>query len=301
MVEDRLARGDQLLVLSRHADHARSLFPDRSITTVEGDPTIAGDWQQHVKGCDAVIHLAGAGIADHRWTKKYKKALFDSRIESTRRVVDAIAAAPSHERARVLINASAVGYYGDRGEEELDESAAPGEDFLAILTAAWEHEALRAEAIADAAPRVVLLRLGVVLDERAGALPKMAAPIRFFIGGPIASGQQWMSWIHWRDVVGMIDLILNHDDLLGPINLTAPLPVRNRDFVRALAKALHRPAFFPTPRLALRLALGEVANAITASQRAKPAKAIASGYSFEFSDLESAIQSLFSRQSRSHR
>jgi uncharacterized protein (TIGR01777 family) len=286
LVADRLERGDEIVALSRNGDRARQALAPSRAEIVEGDPAAGGAWQRRVGNCDAVIHLAGAGIGDRRWSAAYKRLLVDSRVEGTRQVVAAIEAAAS--RPPVLVCASAVGYYG-AGDEPVDETAGPGDDFLARLVVAWEEAAQSAGA---AGARVVTTRLGVVLDDRGGALAKMVPLFRWMLGGPLGSGRQSMSWVHWRDVAGLVDLALRDDRLTGPINVVAPEVVTNRAFARALGHALGRPAVLPTPRLALRLAVGELAEYMTMSQNVRPARARERGYTFAFPELEPALADL---------
>ncbi len=286
LVEDRLNRGDDIVVVSRSAQRARDVL-GATVRLVEADPKSSGPWQRSVDGCDAVVHLAGASVADRRWSRAYKQEIVDSRIESTRRVVEAIASAGT--RPGVLVCASAVGYYGDRGDEPLDESAAPGEDFLARLAVDWEAAARRAE---TSGVRVVLLRTGIVLDDRGGALRGMVPAFRMMLGGPVGSGRQYWPWIHWRDVVGLIGLALGDEGLRGPLNLAGPEPATCREFARALGSVLHRPAFLPMPVWALRVILGELARYVAASQRVIPAAALARGYGFANPDLRTALASL---------
>jgi len=294
LVLDRLERGDHVVLLSRDAARTSKLFAaeaNRYVTVVQGNPAAAGNWQQAVDGCDAVIHLAGAGIADRRWTASYKKEIVASRVESTHHVVDAIDFA--RRRPSVLIQGSAVGYYGDCGDRELDETAPAGNDFLAKLCVLWEAQAMRAESLGT---RVVMLRTSVVLDDRGGPLSKMITPFKFFVGGPLGSGKQFMPWIHWRDLIGLINLGLERGGLRGPLNAAAPNAVRNKEFAKALGAALDRPSGLPTPRVAIRVAMGEVAKYIMASQRVIPAKAIAEGYSFLHPQLDGALGALLTKK-----
>lgn len=294
IVLDRLERDDRVVIVSRDTDRAGHLFAaaaNQNITVINGNPAEPGSWQDAVNGCDAVIHLAGAGIADRRWSDAYKRLISDSRIDSTHQVVQAIEAAV--DRPKVLVNASAVGYYGDTADRTTDESADPGDDFLANLTVRWEAQAQRAT---SPEVREVRLRFGIVLDERGGALAKMITPFRLMLGGPLGSGRQYMPWIHWRDVVGLVDLALKDPDLSGPVNIVAPEQVTNRTFSRTLGAVLHRPAFIPTPQIALRLAVGEFATFITMSQRISPAKAKHHGYRFLYPELRPALDSLIDAQ-----
>jgi len=287
---DRLEREDHVVVVSRDAASAERLFAahaNQNITVICGDTSYPGPWQEAVNGCDAVIHLAGAGIADQRWSKQFKKTIFSSRIDSTHQVVQAIEAATN--RPQVLINASAVGYYGNTGQVEVDETAPSANDFLAKLTIKWEEQARKAESLVG---RVVMLRFGIVLDDRGGAFEQMIKPFKFMLGGPLGSGKQYVPWVHWRDVVGLIDLALKNKQLVGPVNVVAPEAVTNRTFARTLGSVLHRPAVMPTPQLALRLVVGEFAKYITMSQRVLPAKAQSHGYRFLYPQLRPAFQSL---------
>lgn len=238
------------------------------------------------EGVDAVFHLAGESIASGRWTAEKKRRIRDSRVLGTRHLVQTITALKV--RPRVLISVSATGYYGDRGDSELDESAAPGEGFLADVCRDWEAEARAAEA---GGVRVALLRLGIVLSPEGGALARMLPPFRLGVGGKLGSGQQWMSWVHVEDVLGLMLHAAARDAVSGPVNVVSPHPVTNETFTRELARALHRPAAFAVPRVALRVALGELAGALLESQRVVPRVALASGYRFAFPELASALTS----------
>jgi hypothetical protein len=241
---------------------------------------------------DAVVHLAGEPIADKRWSAEQKRRIRESRVEGTHRLVEAMRA--GERRPAVLVSASGIGYYGDRGDETLDETSSNGADFLADLCAAWEAEAQRAEGLGV---RVVSIRTGVVLAREGGALPKLVMPFRFFAGGPLGSGQQWMSWIHLDDAVGLIRHALTNDAVQGPINLTAPEPVRNRTMARAIGRTLGLPWIVPAPRFALQLVLGERVEVLLASQRVLPKVARATGYSFRYSELEPALRHLLATPS----
>jgi uncharacterized protein (TIGR01777 family) len=236
-----------------------------------------------VDRADAVVNLAGASIAGQRWTGAYKIQIHQSRQDSTRAIVEAIRA--SQKRPRVLVNASAVGWYGGRGDEEITETSAPGNDFLAEVCKAWEAEALRAEPLGL---RVVLVRTGVVLAREGGALAKMVPPFKAFVGGPIGSGRQWMPWIHLADEVGLL-LWAIESTVRGPLVAAAPNAVRMKDFARALGRALRRPALFPVPAPVLRLAVGEMAEILLDGQRARPIKALEGGYKFRFTDVQAAL------------
>jgi len=233
---------------------------------------------------DAIVNLAGDSIAGARWTRARKAEIRGSRVEGTRALVDALGAA--EPRPKLLVSASAVGYYGDRGDEPLDETASPGTDFLARVCVEWEAEARRAEAFGA---RVVLLRLGIVLAPDGGALSAMLLPFRAGLGGPLGGGGQWMSWVHRDDVVGLIGEALANDVYVGPVNATAPNPVTNKEFTRALARALHRPAVLPVPGFGLHLLLGEMAAMLLTGQRALPRVAERHGYVWRQPELPAAL------------
>jgi hypothetical protein len=253
-----------------------------------GDDVVAlprfGQAPWSVEGAEAVVNLAGASVAGKRWTAAYKKEIEDSRVLTTRALVEAIAR--SARKPRVLVNASAVGYYGGRGDEVLEEGAAPGGDFLANVVRQWEAEAQRAPV------RSVQLRTGVVLSARGGALSKMLPPFKAFVGGPIGSGKQWFPWIHIADEVGAILWSIDRD-VSGPLNLVAPGIVTMKDFAKALGRALHRPSWAPVPAAPLRILLGEIADVLLAGQRAVPHKLLQSGFRFRFPEVDAALRDLF--------
>jgi len=235
-------------------------------------------------GADAVVNLAGASIADGRWTFQRKQLLRTSRTETTRALVSALARMAV--RPRVLISASATGYYGNRGDETLTEASAPGTDFLSGIAKDWEAEAVKAEALGI---RVVLARFGVVLAKHGGAIPQMMRPFQLGVGGKIASGKQWMSWITLDDATAILRLMLEDERIRGPLNVVSPQPVTNVEFTKTLAAALHRPALFPAPAFVLRLVLGEMADALLlSSQRVLPVQLQKLNYAFLHPDLRSA-------------
>jgi len=236
-----------------------------------------------LSGCDAVVNLAGEPIAQ-RWTGAVRERIRASRVEGTRALVDALAAA--EPRPRVLVNASGVGYYGARGEERVDEDAPPGDDFLAQVCLAWEREA---QAAADHDVRVVIVRTGVVLAKSGGALAKMLPPFRLGVGGPVAGGRQYLPWIHIDDVAGIYTAAIDSDAWSGPVNACAPEPVTNAAFSKALGRALRRPAIFPVPAPAIRALYGDMAEIVTEGQRAVPARPLALGYPFTHPDLDEAL------------
>jgi uncharacterized protein (TIGR01777 family) len=236
-------------------------------------------------GSDAVVNLAGATIGQ-RWSEERKRLLRTSRIDSTRAMVDAIA--KLEPRPRVLVSASAVGYYGNRGDERLDEDSGPGEGFLAKLAADWEAEAMRAERLGI---RTVVLRFGVILSGKGGALAQMIGPFKLGVGGRLGSGRQWMAWVALPDVVGMIRAAIEDDQWRGAYNCVAPEQATNAEFTRVLGRVLHRPAIFPVPRAALRMLFGEMADEmLLASQRIEPKRVAQTGYSYSHPGLEPALR-----------
>jgi uncharacterized protein (TIGR01777 family) len=259
------------------------------ITRVGWEPNgSAGAVARELDGASAVVNLAGESIGSGRWTAARKQALRDSRLLATRSIVAAFA--ESIDPPPTFISASAVGYYGDRGAEPLTEEAAPGDDFLAHLCVEWEAEARRAEMPGR---RVVLLRTGLALEKSGGVLGKMMRPFRFFAGGRLGSGRQYMPWIHRHDWIEMVRWIVDTPAIAGPLNVTAPHPVTNAEFSRALGRALRRPALVPAPRVAIKLALGEMADAVLASQRAFPGVPLAHGYHFRYPEIDIAFRGIF--------
>ena len=242
-------------------------------------------------GPDAVVNLAGASIAGGRWTKQRKELLQSSRIETTQALVKALA--KMNARPRVLVSASAIGTYGDRGDEVLTEESKPGTDFLAGLAQEWEAEALKAEALGI---RVVLARFGIILAKEGGALAKMLLPFKLGVGGRLGSGKQWMSWVTLEDAVGITRFAIENNAVRGAVNVVAPQPVQNSDFTKALAQALRRPALFPAPAFALRLALGEMADALLlSSQRVEPQALEKLGYRFLHAQLPGALSAVLQK------
>jgi len=304
LVLHRLEQGDRVTMLSRDGARASRLFAadaNPNVTIVEGDAVDphSNDWQRAIDGCDAVIHLVGENISARRWNAAFKQRLVTSRIDSTRRVVEAISAA--RQRPGTLISGSAIGYYGDHGDAIIDEETSPpppGSDFFADLCAEWEAQALQARA---AGVRTVVIRTAFVLDDRGGGLAQMMRVFRWMIGGRIGSGRQYMSWIHHRDIVGLIGHALRDETLEGPVNGVAPNPVTNREFVRALGSAMHRPAWLPVPRLGLRAMLGEVARYLAASQRVIPRVALNHGFHFLYPEIEDALRAIVEDDRRRRR
>jgi uncharacterized protein (TIGR01777 family) len=283
--EALVARGDAVSGLTRGAGAAARLAA--GVRAVEGDPARPGPWQEALAACDACVHLAGEPIAAGRWTAEKKRRIRESRVAGTANV-----AAVLRERGpAVLLCGSAVGFYGSRGDEVLDERAAPGQDFLAEVCRAWEAAAAPAAARA----RVVLLRTGLVLARHGGALPELVRPFRIFAGGPLGDGASWQPWIHLADEVGLALLALDDTRARGPMNACAPEPVRNRDLARAIGRVLHRPSALAAPAFALRALLGELAEVLLSSQRAVPRAALELGYRFRFTEAEAALRDLLRR------
>lgn len=276
-----IARGDSVVALSRSGAAGIGGALDMRWDPAEDPPPAAA-----LDGADAVVNLAGVPIGGKRWTADRKREIRESRTLTTRLIVDAL----SQEGAPpVLVNGSAVGYYGTT-EETVDETSPAGSDFLAETCVAWEREAIRAT---EHGVRVVLARTGIVLARDGGALPQMALPVKLFAGGPIGGGRQWIPWIHIDDEVGLLLLALDSPDLSGPLNGSAPEPARQRDLVKALGSALGRPAILPTPAFPLRLAMGEMATLALDGQRAVPAVALAAGYAYAHPDLEAALRAIY--------
>jgi uncharacterized protein len=293
-------RGDQPVVLSRQADKVRREPAMRPVKVVQGDPTTRGPWEAELDGSDAVVNLAGHNLFAQRWNPEVKRKIRDSRVYGTEHVVAAIAQAQNPPK--VLVQASAIGYYGPHRDEELTEDSPSGSDFMAIVCREWEDAAHPAEA-RDV--RVARIRIGVVLAREAGALAVMTPIFRWGGAAPIGndgslfkpgSGRQWMSWIHIADIVGIVLMALDNPEARGPINGTAPQPVRNADFSKALARVLWRPYVpFGPPDAMLELVLGEVAQVITKGQKVLPTRAQALGYRFAYPELAGALRALFTK------
>ena len=248
-------------------------------------PPAPGAWEETIDGADAVINLAGEPIAAKRWSEEQKEKIRSSRVDTTRALVGAIAKAK--KKPRLLLNASAVGYYGPHRDETLTEGAGPGDDFLSRVSSAWEDEAEKAR---DYGLRVIRLRTGIVLARDGGALAKMAPPFKLFAGGPLGSGKQWLSWIHIEDEVGLILFLLEHPHAHGAVNATAPNPTTMREFCKTLGRVLHRPSWAPVPAFVLRPMLGEMADMLLTGQRVFPDTAQRLGYRFRYPNLYEALQ-----------
>ena len=277
-----LQQGHALTLLTRGAPRDANTGTKRWL---QWTPGTLREWDVALDGADGVINLAGEPIAKKRWTRAQRRLIERSRIDATRALVQACAKAK--QPPKFLINASAVGYYGPRGDEIVTEETPPGDDFLGVVCRRWEEEAKKAE---ELGVRVVLPRIGVVLGPGGGALGKMAVPFRFFAGGPLGSGQQWISWIQLEDLVRLILELIHNPRAQGAINATAPNPARNKEFSRTLGKAMQRPSWAPVPGFALRLAVGEMADMLLTGQRVVPAGAEKFGFQFRYPNLQQALE-----------
>jgi uncharacterized protein len=299
------ARGDEVTVLSRDPERARSRLerstrapspsgdPPLTLRALRWDPAREPAPDTALAGRRAIVHLAGEPVAQ-RWSTSAKQSIRESRVQGTRQLVQGLAPLADAERPSVLVSASAIGYYGAHGEEPIDEEAATGVDFLAQTCGAWEAEAQAAEGFGL---RVVRVRTGVVLDRDGGALAKMLMPFKLGVGGPVAGGSQYISWIHPDDLVGIVLAAIDREQWTGPVNATAPQPQRNRDFSKALGRALHRPSLLPVPGAALRLLYGEMSEIVTTGARVLPARALMLGYEFRYPELDSALRAALGTRS----
>lgn len=287
LTRELLKRGDRVTVLTRNPDRALETLPDgaealRWISDKNDD-----DWPGTIDGADAVIHLAGESIAEERWTDEYKQRMYDSRIDTATKLIEAISVAT--DRPEVMISVSAVGYYGDTGDREIDENSTAGDDFLAELCIAWEAEAKKAE---EYGVRVVIPRMGLVLARNGGALDKLLTPFKMFAGGPVGNGEQWFPWIHIEDVIGIFLHALDNPSVSGPLNAVAPGLVRNREFAVALGDVLDRPAKFSVPAFVIKLAMGELGEMLLGGQHAEPRRTLESDYEFKYERIETALEDL---------
>jgi uncharacterized protein len=284
LVKRLLQEQHALTLLTRNPSRYRGHYGTQ-VTLLAWDAHTQGEWAAAFNGADAVINLAGESMAARRWTRAQKHRLVQSRLQSTRALVEAIA--QSAQGPQTLINVSAVGYYGNVPTGDVTEQSAQGHDFLAETCVEWEQEALRAHGV-----RVVLPRIGVVLGPGGGALEKMLPPFRLFAGGPIGTGQQWMPWVHRDDVVNIMLHMLHNTTMHGPCNVTAPTPVTMYEFCATLSRVLRRPSWLPVPGIVLKVLLGEMAEMLLGGQRAMPQALQEQGYTFQYATLEPALQAL---------
>jgi hypothetical protein len=279
------SEGHDVVVLTRDPGRAGKLPP--GVRAAQWDGRTAQGWSSLLEADTAIVHLAGESVAEGRWTAEKKRRIRDSRVVSGAAVMDAIREAPV--RPRVLIQSSAVGYYGPRGDEVIPEDTPPGRDFLAEVCQEWEASTAEAESLGV---RRAVARTGIVLAREGGALPVMSLPFKMMIGGPIGDGRQWFPWIHIDDEVGALRFLLEREDARGPFNLAAPHPVTNRELTQTLARTLGRPGFLPAPGFALRIALGEMAESLLTGQRAVPSRLGELGYTFRWPELGPALRNL---------
>jgi uncharacterized protein len=285
LVEQLQTQGHQIVILTRSPQQASKRFPQAEV--VGYNPLKSGEWQSSIDGCDAIINLAGEPIAEKRWTPAQKRVMLESRQIGTEKIVEAIEKATS--KPAVLINASAIGYYGTSETSKFDETSPAGTDFLAEVCTKWETAAQAASANGT---RVVILRLGIVLGENGGALGKMLAPFSAFVGGPIGSGKQWFSWIHRDDVVKLIIAALKDTNMQGVYNATAPNPVTMENFAHTLGTVMNRPSWLPVPNFALEALLGEGAIVVLQGQQVMPTQTLARGFEFQYPTLQPALTAI---------
>ena len=277
-----LRKGHSVIAVGRSSSH--KLSGRDNFQYISADTTKKGDWQKALYNVDAAVNLAGVNIF-RLWTDSYKTQIYDSRILTTRNLVEAM----PKDKGLTLCSTSAAGYYGNRGDEILIEDARQGDDFLAKVCIDWEKEAYQAKAKGI---RVVTMRFGVVLGKSGGAIKKMLPAFKFFVGGPMGNGQHWFSWIHLDDLVSAILFILENPQTRGPVNFSAPNPVRNKDFAKALGKAIKRPSFMSVPSFMIRLIMGELGTSLLNSQRLSPGKLAKYGFKFQYPNISSALSEI---------
>ena len=288
LVERLLAAGHQVVVLTRDVEQARLKLPAADVMIVGDSLSDPSLWQSAIAGCDGVVNLAGEPIAEQRWTEAVKQSLIDSRRLTTQKLVAAIAQA--QPRPAVLVNASAIGFYGTSETATFDETSPAGNDFLAEICQVWEAEANK---VKDSGTRLVILRLGIVLG-LGGALGKMLTPFKLFAGGPLGNGKQWFSWIHREDLVNLIIRALNDNTMTGVFNATAPHPVRMAEFCTALGQVMNRPSWLPVPAFALETLLGDGAKVVLEGQQVLPKQVLASGFQYQYTEIKSALAEILS-------
>lgn len=293
IVKELSKKGDQIKIISTNEQKAKFLFND--INSIEIYQNTSYDNPEKLKqildGCDAIFNLAGANVGDKRWTEEYKKEIYNSRVETTKLLVQTIKLCDN--KPECLINASGVGIYGFRGDEILNEDSSLGNDFLANLCKDWEAEAFHATKFNV---RVAAVRAGIVLDKNEGALSQLMRPFKFFVGGPLGSGKQWFSWIHINDITNFYIFVLENKNIFGPINGTSPNPVSNKKISEMIGKVLKRPSIFPVPEFVLRIVVGEFAKNLVTGQRVYPKKALGHGFDFRFLYIEEALKDLLDKK-----
>lgn len=289
LVERLHAEGHQVLVLTRNLNAAQNVFPNSARPNLEiiaYTPTESGSWQQAIASCDGVVNLAGEAIADGRWTPERKQEILNSRKLGTQKIVEAIAKA--NPKPSVLVNASAIGYYGTSETATFEETSPPGDDFLAQVCQAWEAEARK---VTDTGTRLVILRIGIVLG-MGGAIAKMIAPFKLYAGGPIGTGRQWFSWIYRDDLVNLILQALTRPEIEGVLNATAPNPVRMAEFCHTLGQVLNRPSWLPVPSFALEALLGDGAMVVLKGQQVLPKRTLAKGFEYQYPEVKQALEAI---------
>lgn len=279
-----IEENNEVTIMTRSLKGPEKNPPD--VSFLQADPTQKGAWQESIKNYDMIINLAGASIFN-KWTEEYKKLISESRMRTTRNIIEGL---PSRlDRKMTLVSTSAVGYYGFHGDEELVEESPPGSDFLARMAIDWEAEALKAT---DKGARVVITRFGIVLGDKGGALSQMVPLFKKFIGGPIGSGKQWFSWVHIKDLAEAFVFLTRRPEITGPVNLCSPNPVRNKDLAKALGQVLHRPSFMPAPGFMIKLVLGEFGSVILEGQKVIPRRLLDHGFVFQYPEIGKALQNL---------
>ncbi|MEO1430132.1 MAG: TIGR01777 family oxidoreductase [Cyanobacteria bacterium J06632_19] len=289
LVERLLAEGMKIMVLTRDTAGARKVFPSNVYPNVEitaYTPTASGSWQKEIANCEAIVNLAGAPISEGRWTTERKQSILNSRKLTTQKIVEAIA--QSTTKPKVLVNTSAIGYYGTSENATFDENSPSGSDFLAQVCQDWEAEA---EKVTDSGVRLVILRFGIVLG-MGGALGKMITPFKLFAGGPIGSGEQWFSWIHLEDIVNLILQSIKTSEMSGVFNATAPQPVRMAELSTTMGEVMNRPSWLPVPAFAIEAMLGDGAVVVLEGQKVLPHRTLKSGFTYQYSDLKPALENI---------
>lgn len=287
LVRRLLSRGDEVVIFTQNSQHAVTKLPGVKLI-IKWNYNSPVEWMNELNGIDAVIHLTGTNLGAKRWNEKYKRLIYESRIISTKNLVEAVKSV--EHKPKVFVCASAVGIYGNRFDEVLDENSSLGNDFIANLCKDWEKEAARVEQFGI---RRISVRTGLVLMKNEGVLKKMILPFKLFIGGPLGSGKQWFPWIHIHDITGIYMKAIDDENLSGSINAASPGIVRMKDFAKTLGKVLKRPSIFPVPKLIMKIASGEVADYAVMSQRVSVDKILTAGYKFNFENPEAALRDLF--------
>ncbi|UWG98977.1 TIGR01777 family oxidoreductase [Dehalobacter sp. DCM] len=291
LTQELIANGYRVTVVTRNMSISANRV-DHTVKLMTWDNSTPLSSVGNTKEYDIVVNFAGESIGTRRWSDSVKQEIVNSRVKTTRAIVEAIN--DGIMNPKVLINASAVGYYGPRQDDKITENEGPGQDFLADVCRKWEDEAFK---VRSQSTRVVTIRIGVVLGSQ-GALPRMIIPFKFYVGGPLGKGNQWLPWIHIHDLMRMLQFIIEHDAVIGPVNGTAPEPVTMEDFTTVLGKVLKRPSWFPVPDFVLKIVLGQMSEMLLNGQRAIPQKICDSGFKFEFTDLRSALEEILKNKNK---